>query len=136
MTDKEILFKYRIEQAEETLSDAEKMLKNHLSTRSIINRAYYSMFYAILALYINEGLNIKTSKHSGVISIFDKVFVHSGKIDKNFSKILHRIFILRQEGDYKELVKISQDDAARSVADSKEFLSAIKNFIMTTNNTI
>ena len=87
------------------------------------------MFYAILALYINEGLNLKTSKHSVVISIFDKEFVHSGKIDKNFSKILHRIFISRQEGDYKELVKISRDDATRSVADAKEFLSAIINFI-------
>ena len=129
MTDKETLFKYRIEQAEETLFDAAKMLKNHLSPRSIINRAYYSMFYAILALYINEGLNLKTSKHSGVISIFDKEFVHSGKIDKNFSKVLHRIFISRQEGDYKELVKISRDDAARSVANAEAFLSAIKNFI-------
>ena len=129
MTDKKTLYQYRIKQAEETLSDAENMLKNHLSPRSIINRAYYSMFYAILALYINDGLNLKTSKHAGVISIFDKEFVHSGKIDKNFSKILHRIFISRQEGDYKELVKISRDDAARSVADAKAFLSAIKNFI-------
>ena len=129
MTDKKTLYQYRIKQAEETLSDAEKMLKNHLSPRSIINRAYYSMFYAILALYINEGLNLKTSKHSGVISIFDKEFVHSGKIDKNFSKILHRIFISRQEGDYKELVKISRDDAARSVADAKDFFCAIKSFI-------
>ena len=129
MTDKKTLYQYRIKQAEETLSDAEKMLKNHLSPRSIINRAYYSMFYAILALYINEGLNLKTSKHSGVISIFDKEFVHSGKIDKNFSKVLHRIFIMRQESDYKELVKLSRDEAARSVADAKAFLSAIKNFI-------
>jgi len=129
MTDKKTLYQYRIKQAEETFSDAEKMLKNNLSPRSIINRAYYSMFYAILALYINEGLNLKTSKHSGVISIFDKEFVHSGKIDKNFSKILHRIFILRQEGDYKELVKISRDDAARSVADATEFLRAIKKII-------
>ena len=99
MTDKEALFRYRIEQAEETLSDAEKMLKNHLSPRSILNRAYYSMFYALLALYIDQGIDLKTSKHSGVISIFDKEFVHSGKIDKDFSKILHRIFILRQVGN-------------------------------------
>jgi hypothetical protein len=73
MTDKKTLYQYRIKQAEETFSDAEKMLKNNLSPRSIINRAYYSMFYAILALYINEGLNLKTSKHSGVISIFAKL---------------------------------------------------------------
>ena len=126
MTDKETLFKYRIEQAEETLSDAEKMLKNHLSPSSILNRAYYSMFYALLALYIDQGIDLKTSKHSGVISIFNKEFVHSGKIDKDFSKILHRSFLMRQEGDYKELVKISRDDAVRGVEDGKKFLNAIK----------
>jgi uncharacterized protein (UPF0332 family) len=126
MTDKETLFKYRIEQAEETLSDADKMLKNHLSPRSILNRAYYSMFYALLALYIDQGIDLKTSKHSAVISIFDKEFVHSGKIDKDFSKILHRSFLMRQEGDYKELVKISRDDAVRGVEDAKKFLNAIK----------
>ena len=87
------------------------------------------MFYALLALYIDQGIDLKTSKHSGVISIFDKEFVHSGKIDKYVSKILHRSFLMRQEGDYKELVTISRDDAARSVADATEFLSAIKNFI-------
>ncbi|MBI4824309.1 MAG: hypothetical protein HY805_08810 [Nitrospirae bacterium] len=49
MTDKESLFTYRLKQAEETLSDAKRMLQDKLSPRSIVNRAYYSMFYAVLA---------------------------------------------------------------------------------------
>jgi hypothetical protein len=49
MTDKEVLLHYRLQQAEETLEDAEKMLRANLTPRSILNRAYYSMFYAILA---------------------------------------------------------------------------------------
>jgi uncharacterized protein (UPF0332 family) len=106
MTDKETLFKYRIEQAEETLSDAEKMLKNHLSPRSIANRAYYSMFYTVLALYIDKDINLKTSKHSGVISIFDKEFVHTGKIDKEKSDygFWHRLLYSKRSGrnDYLE----------------------------------
>jgi len=44
MTDRETLLRYRIKQAEETLADAEAMRKGALSTRSIINRAYYSIF--------------------------------------------------------------------------------------------
>lgn len=39
MTDKQTLLFYRLQQAEETLSDAEKMLASGLSPRSIINRA-------------------------------------------------------------------------------------------------
>ncbi len=55
MNDKETQFKYRIEQAEETLSDAEKMLKNHLSPRSILNRAYYSWIETVAdaKLFVN-----------------------------------------------------------------------------------
>ncbi len=129
MTDRETLFLYRIRQADETLSDAKEMLQANLSPRSITNRAYYSMFYAILALFIDQGISLKTSKHSGIISILDKQFIHTDKIDKYYSKILHRMFKMRQEGDYKELVEISRDDAIQGVEHAKEFLNAIKEFI-------
>ncbi len=56
MTDRNTLFFYRFKQAEETLSDAKKMLESGLSPRSITNRAYYSVFYAILALFLIENL--------------------------------------------------------------------------------
>jgi uncharacterized protein (UPF0332 family) len=129
MTDKQTLFLYRIRQAEETLSDAEKMLQENLSPRSITNRAYYSMFYATLALFIDQGISLKTSKHSGIISILDEQFIHTDKIDKYYSKILHRMFNMRQEGDYKEMVEISRDDAIQGIEHAQAFLNAIKEFI-------
>jgi uncharacterized protein (UPF0332 family) len=86
LTDRETLLKYWIKQAEETLRDAEVMAKGELSPRSIVNRAYYAMFYAVLALFLKMNVNLKTSKHSGIISMFDKVFILSGKMDKQFSK--------------------------------------------------
>jgi len=54
MTDKQALVAYRLKQAEETLADAKKMIRENISTRSIINRAYYSMFYALLALFLKN----------------------------------------------------------------------------------
>ena len=126
MTDKETLFTYRLTQAEETLFDAKKMLQNKIGPRSIINRVYYSMFYAVLALFLRTDVNLRTSKHVGVISIFDKEFIHPGKIDKHYSKILHRIFEARQEGDYKELVELSFEDAKEFIKLAEEFLEEIK----------
>ena len=95
MTDKQVLVAYRLRQAEETLSDAEKMLQGHFSSRSIINRAYYSIFYAVLALLLSEEVKIRTSKHSGILSIFDRDIIHSSKMDQYYSKILHKMFDLR-----------------------------------------
>lgn len=133
MTDKETLFTYRLREAEDTLSDAEKMLQGGLSHRSVINRAYYAMFYAVLALFIHEDINPKTSKHSGIIAIFDKEFVHSGKFDRRFSRMLHRMFDTRQECDYKELVVISGEEAAEAVEQAAEFVAAISSHL--TNKT-
>ena len=129
MTDKQVLLAYRLKQAEETLADAELMLKSNLSARSVINRAYYSVFYAILALFIHSDVNPKTSKHSGVIAFFDRDFVHTGKIEKRYSKIVHKMFETRQQGDYKELVEFSSEEAAEHVELARGFLEAIKGVI-------
>lgn len=86
------------------------------------------MFYAVLALFLKTGINLKTSKHIGVISVFDKEFIKAGKIDKRYSKILHDTFDARQELDYKELAEISAKDAAAYVRLSQEFLECIKKF--------
>lgn len=129
MTDRNTLFSYRLEQSEETLSEAQKMLQEFFSARSIINRAYYSMFYAVLALFLKSEINIKTSKHIGIISSFDKEFVHTGKIDKHYSMILHRLFDMRQEGDYKEFVELSHADSEDAVKLAEDFIYCIKRYL-------
>ncbi len=129
MTDKEALYAYRLRQAEESLLDAEKMLAGIFSLRSITNRAYYSMFYVLLALFLKTDVNIKTSKHIGVISIFDKEFILAGKIDKYYSEILHKMFNIRQRGDYKEFTEITHEDAANCVNLAKEFIDCIKGYM-------
>jgi len=129
MNDKEALFTYRLKQAGETLLDAERMLQGNFSPRSITNRAYYSMFYAILALFLKADTRIKTSKHIGVISIFDKEFILTGKIDKHYSETLHKMFNIRQKGDYKELIEITSEEAAEHFRLAKEFIEYIKNYM-------
>ncbi|MBK8398537.1 MAG: HEPN domain-containing protein [Leptospiraceae bacterium] len=83
---------FRLREAEESLLDAELLFENK-SFRSSVNRSYYSMFYGILALINITGVSI--SKHTGVISHFDKEFVKTGKFPKESSKFLHSAFELR-----------------------------------------
>jgi uncharacterized protein (UPF0332 family) len=129
MTDRETLLKYRVKQAEETLNDAEAMAKNALSPRSIVNRAYYAMFYAVLALFLKMNIPMKTSKHSGIISMFDQFFILTGKIDKQSSKTLHKMFNARQVADYKELVEVTTEEAEEAVGAARKFVREIKKLI-------
>jgi hypothetical protein len=42
----------------------------------------------------------ETSKHSGVIALFDRDFVKKGLFSKDFSRWLHAAFDMRQRSDY------------------------------------
>ena len=81
----DLLF-YRIEQARETLREAEILL-NESALRGAINRAYYAMFYALLALLATKQLG--TSKHSGALALFDREFVKAGVFPRELSRSLH-----------------------------------------------
>jgi uncharacterized protein (UPF0332 family) len=130
MTDRETLFGYRIAEAEETLADAKALLESGGTPRSVVNRAYYAMFYGVLALLIAEDVEHKTSKHSGIITIFDRAIVHTGRLDREYSRMLHRMFDARQECDYKEFVQVSPDDARAAVAHAEQFLSGLKGLLV------
>jgi uncharacterized protein len=55
MTDKQALLSYRLDQAGQMLADAQKMLATGVSPRSVVNRAYYAMFYAVMGLFIETA---------------------------------------------------------------------------------
>lgn len=103
------LVKYRLEQAQTALDDAEFLLEGKRSTQSIVNRAYYAMFYAALALL--QRIGKIPSKHTGVISLFDREFVLKGIFSKDLSKDFHKAFELRQVSDYKTYETISWENA-------------------------
>jgi uncharacterized protein (UPF0332 family) len=115
-----------MKQTEETLAEAVKMLESGFSSRSIVNRSYYAMFYAVLALFIHSNTPHKTSKHSGVIGIFNKEFIHTGKLDARFARMLYDMFDERMELDYRDFAEVSEEDAHNAVSVAQEFVSTIK----------
>jgi uncharacterized protein (UPF0332 family) len=124
--DKQHLIQYRLERAKETLKDAQLLHDQGGSPNSIINRSYYAMFYASLALLADQGK--ESSKHSGVISLFDKLFIKSGKFPKTMSKAFHKAFDLRQISDYRELFELDQDQAEEVLQSARQFVESIMRY--------
>ncbi|AEN72799.1 HEPN domain protein [Rhodothermus marinus SG0.5JP17-172] len=98
---KQELIRYRLQMARETLEDARVLHQAGRSPWSVVNRAYYAMFYAVLALLISIGKG--AGKHSGVIRLFDQHFIKTGVFPREMSRWLHRAYDLRQRSDYREL---------------------------------
>ena len=114
---------YRVEQAHETLREAEILL-NESALRGAINRAYYAMFYALLALLATKRLG--TSKHSGALALFDREFVKTGVFPRELSRSLHLAFNRRQTHDYGEMTQVNHQIAAESLTDAQTFVAAIE----------
>jgi uncharacterized protein (UPF0332 family) len=118
-----VLLVYRMEQAEESLEEA-VLLVGEKHYRAAINRAYYAMFYAVQALLAQKGL--RTSKHTGSISLFDTEFVKKNLYDRQFSKWLHELFDLRQGADYGDMMIITEEQANQSLQHAQTFVHQIK----------
>jgi uncharacterized protein (UPF0332 family) len=126
-SNKQQLVSFRLRQARETLRDAHLLLDQGGSPASIINRSYYAMFYTVLALLTD--LDKESSKHSGMISLFDQHFVKSGKFPKAMSKAIHKAFDLRQIGDYRELIELDQKLAEEVLFSSDQFVEAVEKYL-------
>lgn len=125
--EKRALIQHRLAQAKDSIKEAEVLLREGMSLRSVINRLYYAMFYAVLALL--QEKEVGTSKHSGAISLFDKEFIKTGIFDSSFSKILHRAFELRQKGDYMEQTEITRHDIDEIQPKAQDFINEIENYL-------
>jgi hypothetical protein len=122
------LAQYRTQQAEESLDEARFLLAGGKSARSVINRAYYAMFYAVLALLVYEEFS--SSKHSGVLSYFNQHFIKAGIFDKSIGFSLAKGFELRQRLDYREQVKLQDDDAKQVVSQAERFVDVVKSYLV------
>ncbi len=119
------LCRYRLKQADDAVLEA-RLLQNAGHLRGAINRAYYAMFYALQVLIVKN--RVKVSKHSGVISYFDREFIKSGKIHRDFSKWLHRIFDLRQDADYGDMFEPTEVQTEQAVIHASKFVLEIQDY--------
>lgn len=62
---------------------------------------YYSVYYAVMALLLKNGL--KPATHNGAKSNFTQHFVKNQLIDKKFGTLYSQLFTWRLKGDYNDL---------------------------------
>ena len=120
------LISTRIQQAEECIADVELCLANG-RLRTAVNRVYYGMFYAVLALGLLRGF--ESSKHQQMIGWFNKNFVHTDILPVQFGQLLKGAFDTRSNADYKAIQLPSAADIELMLADMKLFISTIKAWI-------
>jgi uncharacterized protein (UPF0332 family) len=123
-SDTEVLIRHRLERAHVTLQDAQRLVETGGTAASIANRAYYSMFYAALAMLASIGK--ESSKHTGVLALFDQHFIKPKILPKEMSKFLHHAFDTRLTGDYEEEADLSNEQALEVLNSAVQFVDSIE----------
>lgn len=125
---KEILIKNSIEKADIALNDAESSIQ---SNKLLVaqNRAYYSVFYTVLALaYLDDFI---TGKHHQLMGWFNKKYIHEKSVfDKKFSKIYQRLLVNRQKFDYDVSKFPEKEQTIKDLEDAIFFVNEVKKYIL------
>lgn len=107
--------------ARETLTEAETLLRAERFTGAV-NRFYYAAFHATRALLATRGLD--SSKHSGVIALFQLTFVKTNLFPRDQARALPRAFEKRLNSDYEDFVEITVDDAEHVAVEVEAFVNS------------
>jgi len=117
------LVKYRMQNSKEKLDSAKILLENS-KFKDCISRSYYAMFTATRALLATKHLD--SSKHTGVVSLFNQHFVKKGTVTNDLGRMLMKGKDLRQDGDYKDFVEASMEEAQEQYNNAEKFIEEIE----------
>lgn len=116
----------RLIRAHETLNEA-RILEDARHFVGTVNRLYYASFYAVSALL--ETKELKSSKHSGVIALFNQHFIKPGVIRKELGEFYRYLFDSRQGGDYTDFPDFTAEEVAQLRQSATNLVDEIARFL-------
>ena len=120
------LSKYRFASAVDDLESARMLLKDG-KYKASVNRSYYAIFHALRSVTALDQFD--SSKHSGVIAYFNRVYVKNGIFDKSLSKLVDTAFRLREKADYQDFIVISKTQSEEQLEKAEEVIGMIKPYL-------
>lgn len=120
------LVTYRMDRADETIREAEVMLRE-MFFNAAINRLYYACYYATVALLLKSQISANT--HAGVKTMLGLHFISKGIIPQKFGKMFQILFDLRHSSDYEDFVYCDKEMVEEYLPKAKEYIVFIKGLL-------
>lgn len=100
------------DKAKKTIGRAESNL-NDGDIDTAVNRAYYAVFYMMTAMMLVQGEVF--SSHKQLITNFNKAYMRTGLLPKEYGAKISKCQRLRHQGDYEPCPDISNQDAKEQI---------------------
>ncbi len=89
----------------------------------VANRLYYSVFHAVNALMLADGL--KASTHKGISSQFGFHYVLTGKFSREEGMLYSRLQTMREKADYQNTFTMDSEHGNALIAQTQVLQSKI-----------
>jgi uncharacterized protein (UPF0332 family) len=70
-----------------------------------------------------------SSKHSGVLSYFNKRFIKERIFPEELGRSINKAFDLRQRGDYREYVELTYEQVEPYIEKARVFVEKVKDYL-------
>lgn len=124
--ERKALAKIRLDNANERLRFIPAILEIG-DYKTAVNRAYYSIFYAMRAVLALDGFDSK--KHSGIIAEFRKQYIKTGIFENDMSDIISDLFEVRSSSDYDDFYIISKSKVIEQYNKAEYFVKKINEYL-------
>lgn len=124
--DRHTLVRLELEKAHETFEEID-ILRKAGRWSGAANRVYYSVFHAVGALFIHDGLQV--SRHKGSHALFSQHYIKTGLLPADYGRFYNNLQTLREKSDYNCFYKVTEQDVAESVELAREIINAIEKLI-------
>ena len=122
------LVNHRLEQAKEDLI-ASKALYDLKLYKSSNNRAYYSIFHSIKAVFALEPIDFK--RHKDVIAYFNKNYVHTEIFPRSIWRRIADASKIREDSDYDDEFVVKSEDTLAQIKTAEELINLVEKYIET-----
>lgn len=108
--------------------DGARLLLEHQHHNSAVDRAFYAIFHAAVAVVLQQGGTLPTT-HSGLRSIFGLLIVSTGRADRRYTTELANTFRLRQDSTYDANFLVDPAKANEVVTQADMFVTTMKRLV-------
>lgn len=121
------LAKVSVEKSDTALQDAYNNAETSLFVTQ--NRAYYAIFYIVMALAYLD--NFITKSHHKLMGQFNNRYIYQQQVfDKSLNRIYKRLIINREKSDYSFTEKLTKEQVLRDLEAAKLFVETVKPYIL------
>ena len=119
---------YRLQSAKDLLIEINSHIERGFYNTAM-NRMYYACFYVVSALLLNAGIDgVRT--HEGVRQMFNKHFVLTGIVSKEWGRFYSVVYGNRSEADYEDFKDFDLSEVQEIYPKVCEFVGIVEKRIV------